>query len=67
MSDRDRLGTPPEQPRRKVHFGVPEGYWSWSEAEQREWAHEAVKSLQERLRGLKVPESEQSLPETPEG
>jgi hypothetical protein len=66
MSDSDQPGTPPEQPRPKVYLGLPDGYWSWPKAKQREWAQGAAKSLQERLLGSTVSEAELSLPEKPE-
>jgi len=67
MSDSEQPGAPPEQPRPKVHLGLPDGYWSWAEEQQRDGAQEAAKSLQARLLGSTVPAAEPSLPEMPEG
>ena len=66
MSDSDRPATPPEQPRPKVHLGLPDGYWSWPEAKQREWAQEAAKSLREPLLRLTA-EAELSPADKPGG
>jgi len=56
MSNSYQPGTPPGKPRPKVYLGMPDGYWSWPEAKQREWAQEAAKSLQAALLRSTVPE-----------
>jgi hypothetical protein len=34
----------------RLYFALPDGYWTWTEEEQRQWAREVVKALREKLK-----------------
>jgi len=39
----------PDQPRQKIHFALPDGYWTWSQEQKLVWAREVASRLQEQL------------------
>jgi len=34
----------------RLYFALPDGYWTWSEEQQKQWAREVVKALQEKIK-----------------
>jgi len=48
--EEEAAGPQPEPPApRRVFFKLPDDYWSWTEEQQRAWASEAAKALQQQL------------------